>query len=156
MWEERQIILYLKDYLERGDLDARARSLALKEGIERGDFFKYVSSRKKNKIGDGQITAENIDEWKDIRWILDECIEDGYVREELRHSNFIPKSYPPDEHYLFVTSKGKKLLRKLYYIEYLLNEFGSTRLIVLTFLATIITSKIWLPVWQFIVNLFNR
>ena len=149
MWEEREIVCYLIDYHSDPKLTHQARIDAIKDGVERQLFFQYANQKKYGRSSPN-ITEDTHEEWKKIRYIVDECLEDGYLREEKVEHKADPVysiEYKPPEQYLFLTAKGKKLARaRYYYLKYLPEEFGDFKIILLTILGTIITSPIWKPI----------
>ncbi|MDP3999428.1 MAG: hypothetical protein Q8P76_02445 [bacterium] len=156
MWEEREIVSYLRDYHSSPELGHQTKIDAIKEGVERGNFFAYVG-KKKYGLDIRKILETNREEWKKIRYLVDECLEDGYLIERVTETNGALTSSDEDGvkivtgQYLYLTSKGKKLLRKSYfYFKYLPEEFGDLKIVLLTIIGTIITSPIWQPFLNFI------
>ncbi len=155
MWEEREIVGYLRDYHSSPELNHQEKIDAIKDGVERQDFFLYIS-KKKYKHEIREILENNREEWKRIRYVVDECIEDGYLRQEIEKI----KGPFGDEilkgQYLFLTSKGKKLLRGYYfYLKYLPEEFSDLKIILFAIVGTILTSPIWRPIISRIGSYFN-
>jgi hypothetical protein len=162
MWEERKLVLMLKKYRSCDDLSHQGKIDAVKDGADRGGFIRYFAKMKynsdfpKNRLTgkSGAITEENRDEWEKIRDILDECVEDGYIKEEITESTFLLLGEEKTVyHKLLITSKGKKLIRwNYFYLKFLPEEFGDLKIVLITILGTIITSPIWKP----ILSILNR
>ena len=148
------------DYHSDDDNNHDAKYQAIRYGVSRSDFTKYVLRKKYDFTESdlGKTVTENTREkWKQVRYLIDECIEDGYLREEekftTRPSQVIggKNERVSIGHYLHLTSKGKKLARKSYfYLKYLPEEFSDLKIILITILGTVATSPLWLKLSPFI------
>lgn len=114
MWEQRKLIIKLKEYRIRGGLNHDQRIRAIKHGVNRKDFVTYIL---KGKL----ILEDNVELWEKTRNTLDECIEDGYLRQENQEEDggyiSVGEAAEPRKKgsYLFITSKGQKLTRTIEY-----------------------------------------
>ncbi len=145
----------LMDFHSSAELNHRDRVLAIKEGVERKRLFKYLGNKMFGYDTD-EITEEYAESWKKLRYLFDECLEDGYLKQEERyeiipgnaHLGIADRQKLKGE-YIFLTSKGKKLARKkYYYLKYLPEEFGDAKKIIYTIVGTIITMPIWKPLFS--------
>lgn len=153
MWEERKIVLCLAEYHSSADIEHLEKIKAIKEGVERAKFFQFVAQRV-FKVSMLSITEETMEIWKKIRYIVDECLEDGYLIEKELKTTPLDKNF---EQYLFLTSKGKKLMRKSYfYLKYLPEEFGDFKVVLLAIIGTIITSPLWSPIFHYVGALLSQ
>lgn len=145
MWQERKIVKCLIKYHSNPSLDLNSHIKAIKNGVERGSFFQYAIKKIHKTDSGDEITEETRIPWQKVRYVVDECIEDEYLKEVARGTRS----------YLLITSKGKKLARwQYFYFKYILEEFGDLKIIIGTILVTVISSPLWSPIiahlWAFL------
>jgi len=149
MWKQRKIVLLLKKYTERVDIDVMARYITTTRGVHRVDFVRWVL-KKLYGIDVDKVDDTNFPGWQDIRSLLEESIEDGYIIQKDDQTDLSLSL-------LKLSSKGWKLTRwQYFYFKYLPEEFGDLKVVLITMLATLATSSLLKVIYHWFVGLFTR
>ncbi len=144
MWEQHEIVLLLKAYTQRIDIEVKDRYILTTRGIPRVAFVRWTYKRWYGSDVE-EVDDTNFSGWQRIRSVLDECVEDGYVIQKENQEDL-------GLSLLKLSSKGWKLARwQYFYFKYLPEEFGNLKLVLGTVVVTILTSSLLRAIYHWLV-----